>query len=407
MNFKNQTIWTGDNLSIMRGLNSGSVDLIYLDPPFNSNANYAAPVGSKAAGAAFRDTWTLRDVDVAWIDLLEAKHEPLARVIRAALTPSDKSYLVYMAVRLLEMRRVLSDTGSIYLHCDPTMSHYLKVFMDAVFGRKSFRNEVVWKRTTGRSMGKRYGRVHDVILYYVGGDNATWNDVYLPLSGRQAAKYNQMDKRGAFTSDNVNAPGNNGYFYDLGKGEKTPARGYRMPEKEARLMMKRGTLLVREGKTPRRKRYLKDSKGERINDLFDDIPPVNSQAKERTGYPTQKPLALLQRIIRASSNRGDMVLDPFCGCATACIAAEAEGRKWIGIDISDKAADLVKTRMHNELGLFYEGKHRTDIPRRTDLGKLPRPAKHKKSPLRRAGRQLQRLRYALRGAAPGNRPHHR
>ena len=142
-NIKPKTIFTGDNLPIMRGMNSASVDLIYLDPPFNSNANYAAPIGSEAAGAEFKDTWTLNDVDVAWLDLIETKHPALNRVIHAAMTNSDKSYLIYMAVRLLEMKRILKDTGSIYLHCDPTMSHYLKLVMDAVFGKVNFRNEII------------------------------------------------------------------------------------------------------------------------------------------------------------------------------------------------------------------------------------------------------------------------
>ena len=143
-NINPKTIFTGDNLPIMRGMNSASVDLIYLDPPFNSNANYAAPIGSEAAGAEFKDTWTLNDVDAAWLDLIEAKYPQLNRVIHAAVSDSDKSYLIYMAVRLLEMWRVLKDTGSIYLHCDPTMSHYLKLAMDAVFGKVNFRNEIIW-----------------------------------------------------------------------------------------------------------------------------------------------------------------------------------------------------------------------------------------------------------------------
>ncbi|MXZ55175.1 MAG: hypothetical protein F4227_08085 [Gammaproteobacteria bacterium] len=152
-NWSNRTIWTGDNLPIMRGMNSESVDLIYLDPPFNSKANYAAPIGSKAAGAAFKDTWTLQEVDIAWLDLIEAKHGKLHRVIQAAMGRSDKSYLIYMAVRLLEMHRILKPTGSIYLHCDPTMSHYLKLVLDAIFGRKNFRNEVILGyRTQGVAM---------------------------------------------------------------------------------------------------------------------------------------------------------------------------------------------------------------------------------------------------------------
>lgn len=143
-NWANETMWTGDNLPIMRGMNSASVDLIYLDPPFNSKANYAAPIGSQAAGAEFKDTWTLQDIDVAWLDLIEQKHPQVNRVVHAAMTDSDKSYLVYMAARLIEMHRLLKPTGSIYLHCDPTMSHYLKLLMDAIWGRTQFRNEIVW-----------------------------------------------------------------------------------------------------------------------------------------------------------------------------------------------------------------------------------------------------------------------
>ena len=166
-NWSNQTIWTGDNLPILRGMNSESVDLIYLDPPFNSKANYAAPIGSKAAGAAFKDTWTLSDVDAEWINLIEAKHPALYRVLLAAMTSSDKSYLAYMAARLLEMRRVLKPTGSIYLHCDPTMSHYLKLVMDAVFGRLKFKNEVVWDYSFRlMHLPRFFNRKHDVILFY-------------------------------------------------------------------------------------------------------------------------------------------------------------------------------------------------------------------------------------------------
>ena len=165
-NWADKTIFTGDNLPILRGMNSESVDLIYLDPPFNSNANYAAPTGSKAAGAAFEDTWTLSDIDVEWVNLLEDKRPPPWRAILAAMIPSDKSYLAYMAVRLLEMRRLLKSTGSIYLHGDPTMSHYLKVLMDAIFGKRNFRNEITWKRRHGFSSSvhksNRFGICTDI-----------------------------------------------------------------------------------------------------------------------------------------------------------------------------------------------------------------------------------------------------
>ena len=160
MNIKPKTIFTGDNLPIMRGINSESIDLIYLDPPFNSNANYAAPIGSKAAGAEFKDTWTLNDVNNAWLDLIETKHPALNRVIHAAMTNSDKSYLIYMSVRLLEMKRILRSTGSIYLHCDPTMSHYLKLVMDAIFGKENYRAEIIWNRQSSHN-DKLYGATHE------------------------------------------------------------------------------------------------------------------------------------------------------------------------------------------------------------------------------------------------------
>lgn len=168
-NFHSNTIWTGDNLFIMRGMNSNTVDLIYLDPPFNSKTNYAAPIGSRAAGAAFKDTWTLSDIDIEWIDQIEDQEPLLYQALLAAMTDSDKSYLVYMAIRLLEMRRVLKETGSIYLHCDPTMSHYLKIMMDAIFGRDMFLNEIIWAYGLGGSSSRFYSRKHDILLLYRGG----------------------------------------------------------------------------------------------------------------------------------------------------------------------------------------------------------------------------------------------
>ena len=204
VNINSKTIFTGDNLPIMRGMNSESVDLIYLDPPFNSKANYAAPIGSEAAGAAFKDTWTLSDVDIAWLDLIEAKHPALNRVIHAAMTNSDKSYLIYMAVRLLEMHRVLKPTGSIYLHCDPTMSHYLKLMMDSIFGKQNFRNEVIWKRTSTKSLAKRYAVNTDRILYYIKSDGATWNQQYAPYDDEYIQKtFRGRDKHGKYGTENL------------------------------------------------------------------------------------------------------------------------------------------------------------------------------------------------------------
>ena len=342
INVQNRTIFQGDNLPILRGMNSACIDLIYLDPPFNSNANYAAPIGSAAAGAEFTDTWTLNDVDVAWLDLIETKHPALNRVIHAAMTNSDKSYLIYMAVRLLEMHRILKDTGSIYLHCDPTMSHYLKLLMDAVFGKAQFRNEVVWyyDNRLSRKSGQ-FSRLHDIIILYGKTGNIKHNLIYdenwkpSPTQARRLKKGYEFRKGDLIIYDEDK-------FARSGIDENEYARVYRSKASQPP-----------------------------IGDVW-SIPILNPMAKERVGYPTQKPLALLDRIIKASSNPGDVVFDPFCGCATTCVAADRLQRDWIGIDISPKAAELVVSRIRDDQGLFQSIIHRTDIPQRTDVGTLPR-----------------------------------
>ena len=370
-NFANQTMWTGDNLPILRGMNSECIDLIYLDPPFNSKANYAAPVGSMAAGAEFKDTWTLRDIDVAWLDLIEQKHPRVNRVIQAAMTDSDKSYLIYMAPRLLEMHRVLKPTGSIYLHCDPTMSHYLKLLMDAIWGRKAFRNEVVWKRVSSHNDSKGFGRVSDVLLFYGPPINA--DAVREPLDDAYIARlYRHEDAKGKYSSADLSAKGKTGggYTYDyhghIGPWLYPEHRLIEL-EKEDRIHFPQ-----KQDGVPRRKVYLHENKGQVPSSIWTDIPPVASQSKERTGYPTQKPLSLLARIIKASSNDGDMILDPFAGCATACVAANDLSRQWAGIDVSAVAFDLVRRRIEARGGLFYDITHREDVPERTDLGPIPK-----------------------------------
>ena len=320
-NFTNRTVWTGDNLDILRGMNAESVDLIYLDPPFNSNKDYAAPVGSDAAGAAFKDTWHLSDLDVAWAGLIADEEPAIAYLLDAAGRTHGKgmqSYLTMMAVRLLEMRRLLKDTGSIYLHCDPTASHYLKLLMDAIFGNHQFRSEIVWRIgwVSGFKTQKRgWIRNHDTILYYMKTDEAAYrfNKEYIP-----------------YPTD------------------------YRR----------------RDGKRPSGKGFpIEDTWNCSDNDRLDSI-MIKSFSTEKIGYPTQKPLALLERIVKASSSPGDVVLDPFCGCATACVAAEKLDRQWVGIDISPKAAELVNVRLQDSMGsLFHHGyvTTRTDIPQRTDV----------------------------------------
>ncbi len=356
----------------MRGMNSGSVDLIYLDPPFNSKANYAAPIGSQAAGAAFKDTWSLSDVDAEWINLIEAKHPALHRVLLAAMTDSDKSYLAYMAARLVEMRRVLKPTGSIYLHCDPTMSHYLKLVMDAIYGRKAFRNEIVWKRFNFHADAQRFGAITDRVLFYNVGD--AFNPVREPYSEEYIkSKFTHEDDDGRrYRLADLNAPGGRGPVYEF-HGVTKP---WRMTRDKIEALDAEGRIYTK-SEIPQLKRYLDEMPGQAVADLWADISPINPRAKERVGYPTQKPLALLRRIIAASSNPGDVVFDPFCGCATALIAAEELERQWIGIDISPKAAELIQIRMRDELGMFYDGAHRTDVPRRSDLGDLAPYRSHK------------------------------
>ena len=404
MNVQNRTIFSNDNLPVLRGIDTESIDLIYLDPPFNSNRNYAAPIGSDAAGAAFKDTWTLSDVDNAWHGEIADREPALSQAIHTAeLTHGKgmKSYLIMMAVRLLEMKRVLKKTGSIYLHCAPTASHYLKSEMDAVFGKNNFRNEIVWQRTNTHGLGKQFGRVHDTILFYSKSSQKVWNDVYTEHDPEYVERtYRHSDERGLFQVDNltggsVTEKGESGQPWRgidpslVGRNWSTPQRsawpeGVEPPDNYEELSVHEKLEALDaaglvywppNGRVPRFKRYLSTSKGRRIHDVITDISPIASKSKERVGYPTQKPLALLERIIKASSNEGDMVLDPFCGCATTCVAAERHQSQWIGIDISPRAVDLVRVRLENEVGLFGKIIHRTDIPKRSE--KLPNYRTHK------------------------------
>ena len=337
MNVENRTIFEGDNLHILRGLDSETVDLIYLDPPFNSNRTYSAPIGSEAAGAAFKDAWTLSDLDNAWHGEL-AEHEPaLYAAISAAEfshSKSMKAYLIMMGIRMLEMRRVLKPTGSIYLHCDPTASHYLKTMMDAVFGVSNFRNEIVWRKYGGHknTAKKKFTTENDTLFFYSAGKTYTFNGVFRPLSESTIrSEYKHVDEEGR--------------RYAIPRGRK-----------------------YRQGVVKRV--YLDTHPGVAIGNLWTEKElTMQGRDNERTGFPTQKPLALLERIIKASSNRGDLVLDPFCGCATTCIAAEKHQRQWIGIDLSPKAVELVKMRLARDLDLTEDAGllgdkviHRTDPP---------------------------------------------
>lgn len=406
-----RTVFEADNLDILRAMNSESVDLIYLDPPFNSKEDYSAPIGSEAAGAAFKDTWTLSDVDLLEHNRLkfhamDKRRETLYALIYAAGKAHSKgmfSYLMMMAPRLFELRRVLKSTGSIYLHCDPTASQYLKVVMDAIFGASNFRNEIVWRRATAHNDPGRYGNNTDRLLYYVASKDATWNTVRVPKTGEQLkTAYPSKDDRGAYRPDNLTGPshGQTGgesaqpwKGYDvLARGrvwsaplkgeyakwiERNVIPGYRtIKGVHARLNALDSAGMIhhpKKGTTgwPGLKRYEQADSGNPVQALFLDISGFTNFNKgpDFTGYPTQKPLPLLERIIRASSKEGDLVLDPFCGCATTMVAAEMLDRKWVGIDLSSKAAELVVSRIQRRRNLFQfqDIRARTDLPIRTDV----------------------------------------
>ena len=352
------SLYFGDNLYVLREeIKSESVDLIYLDPPFNSKRDYnllfKTPKGhdSDAQITAFDDTWHWGEqTEREFAELLHQENTDVSEMIqslRRFLKESDMmAYLVMMANRLVELHRVLKPIGSLYLHCDPTASHYLKVMMDAIFGTGNFRSEIIWKRTTAHNDPKRWGNIHDTILFYTKSDSFTWNPVYTEHSDEYKARFRNKDADGRLWSDdNLSAKGlsGGGYTYEY-QGAKSL---WRVPLETMQRLDAEGKLHFTNKGGIRIKRYLEENLGVPIQDVIIDVFPINSQAAERLGYPTQKPLALLERIIQASSNPGDVVLDPFCGCGTAVHAAQSLGREWIGIDITHLAISLIEKRMKN------------------------------------------------------------
>ena len=360
-------LYFGDNLEVLyRYLADESVDLIYLDPPFQSGQDYnvlfAEQNGTRSAAqiAAFEDTWHWdQRAAESYQEVVEAggKVSQLMQAFRGFLGDNDMlAYLSMMAPRLKELRRVLKPTGSIYLHCDPTAGHYLRLLMDAVFGAEHFRNEIVWKRTYAHSSANRYGPVHDYLLFYTKTDRYCWNKCYTPHDQDYVRRnYTHVDADGRrWMADNLTAAG-------MRRGSSgQPWRGFSVTERgrhrkfsienlerldaEDRIYWPPG------GGWPRHKQYLDEVPGVLLQDVWTDIPPISSRAKERLGYQMQKPLRLLERIIEASSNPGDVVLDPFCGCGTTVVAAEKLNRRWIGIDITHLAIGLVRHRLETTFG---------------------------------------------------------
>ncbi len=348
----------GDNLDVLRkreDFPDESIDLVYLDPPFNSkrdyNVIYKTPTGhdSDSQITAFEDSWHWGDqAEREYLELVRQTNTDLSELIQALrkfLKETDMmAYLVMMANRLLELHRVLKPTGSLYLHCDPTASHYLKIVLDGVFGKENFRNDITWKRTTAHNDAKKFGANTDTILFYSKSDDWQFHPVFQAYNDEYKARFRNSDPDGRKWSDyDLTAKGltGGGYTYEY-KGFKSL---WRCPPETMEKLDKEGRLHFTRSGGIRLKRYLDDLPGIPCQALWDDIAPVNSQAQERLGYPTQKPLALLERIVQASSNEGDIVLDPFCGCGTAVHAAQKLNRKWIGIDITHLAISLIEKRM--------------------------------------------------------------
>lgn len=346
------TLFYGDNLKVLREyIPSESIDLIYLDPPFNSSRNYnvlfkdESGTDSEAQITAFEDTWHWNGL--AYHELATQSPDHISKMIAALHDFIGENqmmaYLVMMAARLVELHRVLKPTGSLYLHCDPTAVHYLKIMLDTIFGIDQYRDQVVWKRTSAHSDSKGYGDNYDMILYYTKSKSYVWNITYMPYSEEYTnAYYRYTDETGKhFKSGDLTAPGGRGPVYEY----KGITRAWRYTAENMLTLEAQGKIFITRNGFPRLKQYLEDMPGMPLQALWDDIQPIVSWSKEGLGYPTQKPLALLERIIQASSNPGDTVLDPFCGCGTAIAAAQKLGRKWIGIDITHLSIALQKYRL--------------------------------------------------------------
>ena len=374
-------LYYGDNLEILRNREyfpDACVDLIYLDPPFNSNRNFnvlfksESGADSQAQITAFEDTWHWGEMaEDTYRDLIVNAPEKVSTAIEALLNLIDRNqmmaYLVMMTARLVELRRVLKPTGSLYLHCDPTASHYLKIVLDAIFGVENFRNEVVWKRTYAHNDPMRYGRITDTIFFYSRDDPFVWNTQFTDYTDDYIRKFFRYeDDRGRYRAVTLTGPkislGDSGSTW-RGYSPTTSGRSWSVPKRIVRQLggeealswtvAERLDLLDEndyiywppKGTVPHFKQYLHEMPGVPIQNLWTDIDRLSPHAKERLGYPTQKPEALLERIIRASSNEGDVVLDPFCGCGTAIAAAHKLGRQWIGIDITHLSIALQKYRL--------------------------------------------------------------
>jgi site-specific DNA-methyltransferase (adenine-specific) len=385
MQDKKNTLYYGDNYFILREhIPSESVDLIYLDPPFNSNRTYNVlfkdehGTDSEAQIKAFEDSWHWNlEAEQAYAEILTEAPDNVAKLIDSLRdfigTNQVMAYLVMMTTRLVELHRVLKPTGSLYLHCDPTASHYLKIILDVIFGVNNFRNEISWERSQTRSsISKSFRKAHDILLFYSKSENYTFNMQFKELSEASMKLYRSKDEKGFYQAVPVLVSGSrNGETGTAWKGINPTMRGnsgMHWVTKPSKLdeYEKQGLILwpKKDGGIPRLKYYLSDSPGVPLNDIWHDITLISSSSHESLGYPTQKPLSLLERIIKISSNPGDIVLDPFCGCGTAVVAAEHLKRNWIGIDITHLGITAMKFRLKDS----YPGISFKVIGEPTDIG---------------------------------------
>ncbi len=360
------TLYYGDNLLVLREhVPDASVDLVYLDPPFNSNASYNVLFREKTGEEspdqikAFTDTWEWTQETQATYELDIIQNPAVPAAVKDMISAFRQfigqnammAYLVMMAPRLVELHRVLKPTGSLYLHCDPTASHYLKILLDAVFGKQNYQSEITWQRTSSHNDSKRFGQVRDIILFYSKTNKRIWNTVYVPHNESYVSGfYRYEDERGKYRHHEIiltAAMARPNLIYEY-KGY-TPEFGWRMERNKLEALDEEGKLVWSNTGRPYRKTYLPP--GQSPTNLWADISNVSAQAKERLGYPTQKPEALLERIINASSNEGDVVLDPFCGCGTSVAAAQKLNRQWLGIDITHLAVALMKNRLKTAFDL--------------------------------------------------------
>ncbi|MBB1126932.1 DNA methyltransferase [Thiospirillum jenense] len=377
-------LFYGDNLDVLRHkLKDESVDLCYIDPPFNSKRNYFQiynNIGKEDTAQAqmFIDTWTWNQLaDLGLRDITQNNQSSYTRQtielingLRAVLGMSGLlAYLISMTQRVNEIWRVLKPTGSFYLHCDPTCSHYLKLILDSIFCPRGgdYLNEIVWKRTSAHSDAKRYAKVSDSVLFYVKSNQYQWNKGYAEYDENYVTShYTNTDEFGRkFRYDNLVKPkGSAGYFYIL-LGCSPPPNGWRMPESRALQWLNENRIEIPpKGKIPAYKRYLDEMKGAVLTNVWNDILPINSQGKDAFSYPTQKPETLLERIIQASSNEGDVVLDAYCGCGTTIAVAQRLNRQWIGIDITYQSIAIILGRLEDSFG--------TEVLNQITLGGIPR-----------------------------------